>query len=108
MYDGVYHVLMGRLDPLTGVGPDDITLARFLERIDRPETNARGEKVSEVILGLNPDLEGDGTALHIAEELKKRRISVSRLARGLPTGSHLEYANKAVLSDALEGRQRMD
>jgi len=107
MYRGVYHVLMGRLDPLADVGPDAITLPTLLARVDDPKKNARGEPVEEVILGLNPDMEGDGTALYIAEQLQSRGVRVSRLARGLPTGSQLEYANKAVLSDAIQGRQSM-
>lgn len=107
MYRGVYHVLMGRLDPLAGVGPRDITLEALLHRVDDPASNARGEVVREVILGLNPDLEGDGTAMHIAEDLRRRGVAVSRLARGLPTGSQLEYANRAVLGDAIQGRQQM-
>ena len=108
MFRGVYHVLMGRLDPLTGVGPDDITLDHLLGRVDHPKTNARGEPIVEIILGLNPDLEGDGTALHIADVMSRKNVKVSRLARGLPTGSQLEYANKAVLSDAIQGRQAME
>lgn len=110
MFRGVYHVLMGRLEPLTGVGPDDITLDHLIGRIEHAKANARGEAVSEVILGLNPDLEGDGTALYIADVLKKQHatVRVSRLARGLPTGSQLDYASKAVLSDAIQGRQAME
>lgn len=138
MYRGVYHVLMGRLDPLNDVGPDAITLPDLLKRVRDPANNSRGEPVREVILGLNPDMEGDGTALHIAEELGKPRddtaterqrdeksepgnpapdragegparapLRISRLARGLPTGSQIEYANRAVLSDAIQGRQEM-
>lgn len=111
MFRGVYHVLMGRLDPLLGIGPDELTLARLFERVAHPEHNARVMPVREVILGLNPDLEGDGTALYIAEQLSNQpaaggqTVMVSRLARGLPTGSPLEYASKAVLSDAIQGRQ---
>ena len=108
MFRGVYHVLMGRLDPLADIGPDDITLQQLLNRVDRPIDNSRHEKVSEIILGLNPDMEGDGTALHIADALKSRKVKVSRLARGLPSGSQLEYANRAVLSDAIQGRQVME
>jgi len=112
MYRGLYHVLMGRLAPLDGIGPDALTIDRLLERIDHPDrfVPPAGESVviTEVILGLNPTLEGDGTALHLAEAFKGRDVSVSRLARGLPTGWQLEYANKAVLGDAIEGRQRMD
>ena len=107
MHRGLYHVLMGRLSPLDGVGPTDLTVAALLERIDNPASNG-GEQVREVILGLNPTLEGDGTALFLAEELRRRKVQVTRLARGLPTGWQLEYANKAVLADAIEGRQRME
>jgi recombination protein RecR len=108
MYKGVYHVLMGRISPLDGVGPEDLTIANLLARIDDPAKNAGSERVTEVVLGLNPTLEGDGTALYLAEQLKTRGVSVTRLARGLPTGSQLEYANKAVLADAIQGRQRVE
>jgi recombination protein RecR len=107
MHKGSYHVLMGRLSPLDGVGPDDLTIAALLSRVDDPARN-RGVQVREVILGLNPTLEGDGTALFVAEELRSRKVQVTRLARGLPTGWQLEYANKAVLADAIQGRQNMD
>jgi len=107
MYRGLYHVLLGRLSPLDGITPADLTTDRLLERLDKPEDNPGAEKVTELILGLNPTLEGDGTGLFIAEEAAKRGVNVTRLARGLPTGSQLEYANKAVLADAIQGRQRM-
>jgi recombination protein RecR len=107
LYRGVYHVLLGRLDPLDGVGPESLTAAALLGRLDDPAKNARGAKVTELILGLNPDMEGDSTALWLADEAKSRGIATSRLARGLPTGSQLEYANPAVLADAIAGRQRM-
>lgn len=105
MFRGVYHVLMGRLDPLTNIGPDDLTLPQLFERIENPAHNARGVKITEVILGLNPDLEGDGTALYVADRLTRLGVRVTRLARGIPTGSQLEFASKAVLSDAIQGRQ---
>ena len=105
IYKGVYHVLMGRLDPLHGVGTEAITIGPLLRRIDDPASNSRGVKVTEVILGLNPDLEGDTTALYLADELRQRGVKVTRLARGLPSGSQLEFASTAVLSDAIEGRQ---
>lgn len=108
MHRGLYHVLMGHISPLDGIGPEHLTLGTLLGRIDDPAKNPGGEAVREVILGLNPTLEGDGTALYIAEELRKRPVRVSRLARGLPTGGQLEYANKAVLADAIQGRQSME
>jgi recombination protein RecR len=108
LYRGLYHVLMGRISPLDGVGPGDLTLADLLDRIDHPEHNPGGVRIEEVILGLNPTVEGDGTGLYIAEQLGHRGVRVSRLARGLPTGSQLEYANKAVLADAIQCRQRLD
>ena len=108
MHRGVYHVLLGRLSPLDGVGEDDLTIAALLERIDHPQRNSGGETVREVVLGLNPNFEGDGTALHLADLLKRRGVRVTRLARGLPSGGTLEYASKAVLADAIAGRQPMD
>lgn len=107
MFGGVYHVLRGRLDPLRGVEPENLTIDRLLERIGDRTTNSRETEVREVILGLNPDLEGDSTALFLSEQLTARRadLRVTRLARGLPSGSQLEYANKAVLADAIQGRQ---
>jgi len=97
-YAGVYHVLMGRLSPLDGVGPESLTIDLLLERV-------RGGQVREVILGLNPTVEGDGTALYLADQLGAGGVRVTRLARGLPAGGNLEYASKAVLGDAILGRQ---
>lgn len=104
-YKGVYHVLMGRLDPLGGVGPESLTIQSLISRIDDPANNCRSVKVKEVILGLNPNMEGDSTTLYLADQLADRNVSVTRLARGLPAGSQLEYANSAVLIDAIQGRQ---
>lgn len=106
MYQGLYHVLMGRISPLDGIGPDDLTISTLVRRVDDPSLNG-GIQVREVILGLNPTLEGDGTSLFIAEEFRGRDLQITRLARGLPTGWQLEYANKAVLADAIQGRQSM-
>ncbi len=107
LFKGVYHVLTGQIDPLGGVSPEDLTIRPLLDRVDTPESNCRGEKVQEVILGLNPNLEGDSTSLYLADELAKREVKVTRLARGIPAGSQLEYASAAVLADAIEGRQEM-
>lgn len=102
MYRGLYHVLMGRLSALDGVEPDDLTIGALMERI----RNADGQ-ITEVVLGLNPTVEGDGTGLYLAQRLGELGVSVSRLARGLPSGGSLEYANKAVLADAILGRQSL-
>jgi len=107
MYRGIYHVLLGRISPLDGVGPEDLTIPQLLARVDDPSKNAGGEKITEVVLALNPTLEGDGTGMYLAEQLQQRGVKVSRLARGLPSGSQLEYASKAVLADAIAGRQSM-
>jgi recombination protein RecR len=104
-FAGVYHVLMGRLSPLEGVGPGDINIADLLARVDDPKRNAGGVRVKEVVLGLNPTLEGDATGLYLAQELEPRGVSVSRLARGLPAGGQIDWATKAVLADAIEGRR---
>ena len=107
IYRGVYHVLTGRIDPLGGVEPADLTIAQLRSRLLDASCNARGVQVSEVILGLNPNLEGDATALYLAELLKELPVRVTRLARGVPAGSQLEFASTAVLADAIEGRRAM-
>ena len=101
MYHGRYHVLMGRLAPLDGVGPSELNIEALIGRV-------RSISVREVILATNPTLEGDGTALYLAQELSLNGSKVTRLARGLPTGSSLEMASKAVLADAIDGRQPME
>lgn len=108
MYKGVYHVLMGLIRPLDGVGPEDITVNDLLRRVEDPNANSGGVAVREVILGLNPVVEGDGTALYLGEELHRRGVRVSRLARGLPSGGQIEFASRAVLADAIQGRQSME
>lgn len=112
-FKGIFHVLMGRISPLDGVGPGDVTLRDLIERVAHPEANAGGVAIQEILLALNPTLEGDGTALYLADALSKVRpmgagsVRVTRLARGVPTGSQLEYASKAVLADAIEGRKTL-
>jgi recombination protein RecR len=97
-YRGLYHVLGGRLAPLESVGPEQLTVDDLLRRV------AQGG-VQEVILATNPTLEGDGTALYVSNLLAGTGVRVTRLARGLPTGSVLEFANSQMLTDALEGRR---
>lgn len=108
MFRGVYHVLTGRLDPLNGIEPDHLTIQHLLDRVDHPERNSRGVAIREVVLGTNPNMEGDSTALYLSDQLSRRGVKVTRLARGLPSGSQLEYASKAVLADAIQGRQAME
>ncbi len=109
MFRGVYHVLMGHLAPLEGITPGDLACAELFRRLEDAACNAQGKPIQELILGLNPNMEGDGTALYLAEEVQRRwpNLRISRLARGLPSGSQLEYASKAVLADAIVGRQPM-
>jgi recombination protein RecR len=107
LFKGVYHVLMGRLDPLSGVEPRHLTIDHLLARVEEPQNNCRQVKIAEVVLGTNPNLEGDSTALYLSDELGKRGVKVTRLARGLPAGSQLEFVSRAVLADAIEGRQNM-
>jgi recombination protein RecR len=98
-YRGLYHVLLGRIAPLEGIGPEQLTIDRLVQRV------AQGE-FKEVIMGTNPTLEGDGTALHISNRLADLPVTITRLARGITTGSVLEFANKEILADALAGRQK--
>jgi recombination protein RecR len=96
-------VLLGHVSPLEGIGPSSLTIDALVERVGR---QAELGRPVEVILGTNPNMEGDGTALCIAQRLSQiENVRVSRLARGLPAGTQLEYANKAVLSDAITSRQ---
>lgn len=95
----VYHVLMGRIAPLEGIAPRDLTLDALVERV-------RAGGVQEVILATNPTVEGDATALHVIELLSPTGVQVTRLARGIAPGSHIEYANRSMLQEAFRGRQR--
>ncbi len=99
-YQGLYHVLMGQLSPLDGVEPEDLTIAPLIERV-------RAGEVKEVIMATNPTIAGDATALYIDSLLAELDITVTRLARGLPTGGQIEYANTSILSDALNERRKM-
>ncbi|MEM8835677.1 MAG: recombination mediator RecR [Planctomycetota bacterium] len=108
MYRGLYHVLLGRISPLDGVNAEDLTVADLLARLDDPERNAGEMRVEEVILGLNPTLEGDGTGLYLADQIERRGVRITQLARGLPSGATLEFASKAVLADAIAGRRAFD
>ena len=99
-YRGRYHVLLGALSPLDGIGPDELKVRELLERLER-------EGVEEVILATNPNVEGDATALYLSKLLRPLGLRVTRIARGLPVGGDLEYADEVTLSRALEGRREM-
>jgi recombination protein RecR len=99
-YRGRYHVLLGALSPLDGIGPDEIKVRELLVRVE-------GNHVREVILATNPNVEGDATALYLSKLLRPLGLRVTRIARGLPVGGDLEYADEVTLSRALEGRREM-
>jgi len=98
IYHGLYHVLLGRIAPLEGIGPDQLTIDSLVSRV-------REGSIQELIMATNPTTEGDGTALYISNLLSELPVRVTRLARGITPGSVLEFANKEILSDALTGRQ---
>jgi len=99
-YDGLYHVLHGVISPMEGVGPENLRIRELLARL-------QGESVQEIILATNPNLEGEATAMYLQRLIVPLGIKVTRLARGLPFGSDLEYADEVTLTRALEGRQEM-
>jgi len=101
-FRGVYHVLGGRLSPLDGVSPDDLTVRSLVERVDTSQ-----EPVREVIIATNPSLEGEATALYVQGQLAPRGVAVSRIARGLPVGGDLEYADGVTIAQALTARRAM-
>jgi recombination protein RecR len=98
-YDGTYHVLWGRIAPLEGMRAEDLTIDDLLRRI-------RTDGVTELIMATNPTIDGDGTALHISNLLEGEGVRITRLARGIASGSVIEFANKEMLADALRGRQQ--
>jgi len=101
-FRGLYHVLGGRLSPLDGVGPDDLTIGALIDRVTNNETPVR-----EVILATNPSLEGEATALYVQGQLAPHGVTVSRIARGLPVGGDLEYADGVTIAQALAARRAM-
>lgn len=100
-FQGKYHVLQGVLSPIEGIGPDDLKIKQLVARVS-------GGGVKEVILATNPSMEGDATALYLRQQLEPMGVKVTRLARGLPVGGDLEYADQNTLLRALSGRQEMN
>lgn len=101
-YSGLFHVLGGRLSPLDGVGPDELEIRRLLERVSDPD-----EKPEEVILATNASVEGEATAVYIEGLLRPFAVRVTRLARGIPVGSDLEYVDGTTIAEALAGRREV-
>lgn len=99
-FQGKYHVLQGVLSPIEGIGPDDLKIDQLIARVRKGE-------IKEVILATNPSMEGDATALYLRQQLEPLGVKVTRLARGLPVGGDLEYADQNTLLRALSGRQEM-
>ena len=97
-FDGTYHVLMGALSPLQGIGPDDLKVKELLARVS-------DHQIDEVILATNPNVEGEATAIYLAKLLKSLDVRVTRIAMGVPVGSDLEYADEVTMHKALEGRR---
>ena len=99
-FKGVYHVLMGVISPLDGIGPADLTIETLKEKFFK-------DGIEEVVLATNPDMEGESTAVYIAKILKPANIKITRIARGLPVGGDIEYADEVTLMKSLEGRTEM-
>ena len=99
-YKGVYYILGGVLNPLEGIGPDNLNLSQILDRL-------KSGKIKEIILGLNPDLEGESTMIYLQQLLKPLNIKITRLAKGLPSGSDIEYADEITLGSALKNRKEL-
>lgn len=104
-YQGLYHVLGGRLSPLEGIGPDELNIPALLARLRQDGDAADGAAVREVIVATNPSVEGEATALYLQKLIAPLGIRVTRLARGLPVGGELEYADGVTIAEALAGRR---
>ncbi len=100
VFRGLYHVLLGRIAPLDGIGPDQLTIEPLVDRV-------RTGNFVEIIMATNPTVEGDGTALYISNLISEFPVEITRLARGITAGSVLEYANREMIADALNGRQKL-
>ena len=97
----VYHILNGHIAPLEGIEPSDLTIDELVKRV-------RTGRIEEVVMATNPNIEGDGTTLYITSVLRPLGVKITRLARGLPTGSNIEYASGSILADAILGRQQLE
>ncbi len=100
LYHGRYHVLMGTLSPLEGIGPEELKIKELLQRL-------QGDLIHEVVVATNPDVEGEATAIYLSRLIKPLGIKVTRLASGLPAGGNLEYADDVTIGQALDGRREL-
>lgn len=103
-YQGFYHVLHGEISPMQGIGPEDLFIDLLTKRLDQSQTT--GEPIREIILATNPTMEGETTAMYLSRLYRDREINMSRLARGLPVGGDLEYADEVTLGSAIENRRK--
>lgn len=101
-YNGLYHVLQGALSPMNNVNPEDLTISALVNRV-----KSSGDSIKEIIMATNPSLEGEATAMYITKLLTGSNIKITRIARGLPVGSDLEYADHITIGQALTGRREM-
>jgi recombination protein RecR len=99
-YNGLYHILGGAISPVDGIGPENLTIDNLIRRVEKNK-----EKIKEIILATNPSLEGEATAMYLQKKLSPYKIKLTRIARGLPVGGDLEYADEITLQRALEGRK---
>jgi recombination protein RecR len=106
-FHGVYHVLGGRLAPLDGIGPEELSIEALVGRVSHANGEAGGGQVREVIIATNPSLEGEATALYVQRQLAPHVPVVTRIARGLPVGGDLEYADGVTIAQALSARRAM-
>lgn len=109
-YKGVYHVLGGHIAPLDGVGPDDLKIIELIRRIEKAKNDVTKNSIEEIILATNPTVDGDATSMYIARQITKRypEIKITRIAKGLPVGGDLEFADPLTLTRALNGRGAFD
>ena len=98
-FNGLYHVLTGRISPLSGIGPDQLTIEHLIKRVGR-------DKPQEIVIATNSDIEGEATAVYLAKLLRSLNVSVSRIAYGLPVGGSLDYADDLTIKRAMEGRRQ--
>lgn len=108
-YNGLYHVLHGKIDPLNNIGPDEIYIRQFLDRLKKLSNGSGNSSIKEIILATNPTMEGEATAMYITKNLKSQipnpKFKITRIGRGLPIGADIEYADEITLQRAMEGRQ---